>query len=148
MVNPVGRLFAVTTEFSGDTAPAALRHHFVAYRAVVRVKVACIRHTGRRHRGGGCRLLSAYGFECRAAYATEYTALSTSASAAMGIAAELAEQRTTTVSHVGRPGVVRICRDECIRLKEYVPEYCQFLVFSHTGTDGRPSSARARSVSS
>ncbi|GAA2552642.1 AAA family ATPase [Pseudonocardia hydrocarbonoxydans] len=31
-------------EFSGDPAPAALRHHFVAYRAVVRAKVACLRH--------------------------------------------------------------------------------------------------------
>jgi uncharacterized protein len=32
------------TEFSGDPAPAALRHHYIAYRAVVRVKVACLRH--------------------------------------------------------------------------------------------------------
>jgi len=31
-------------EFSGDPAPAALRHHYVAYRAVVRAKVACLRH--------------------------------------------------------------------------------------------------------
>jgi aminoglycoside phosphotransferase family enzyme/predicted kinase len=31
-------------EFSGDTAPAPLRHHYVAYRAFVRAKVACLRH--------------------------------------------------------------------------------------------------------
>ncbi|HET6504367.1 MAG TPA: AAA family ATPase [Amycolatopsis sp.] len=31
-------------EFSGDTAPPALRHHYVAYRAFVRAKVACLRH--------------------------------------------------------------------------------------------------------
>ena len=31
------------SEYSGDPAPAALRHHYVAYRAVVRAKVACIR---------------------------------------------------------------------------------------------------------
>ncbi|GAA3232585.1 AAA family ATPase [Pseudonocardia petroleophila] len=30
-------------EFSGDPAPAALRHHYIAYRAVVRAKVACLR---------------------------------------------------------------------------------------------------------
>jgi hypothetical protein len=31
-------------EFSGDTAPAALRHHYIAYRAFVRAKVGCLRH--------------------------------------------------------------------------------------------------------
>jgi aminoglycoside phosphotransferase family enzyme/predicted kinase len=31
------------SEYSGDPAPAALRHHYVAYRAIVRAKVACIR---------------------------------------------------------------------------------------------------------
>ncbi|RJQ87273.1 bifunctional aminoglycoside phosphotransferase/ATP-binding protein [Amycolatopsis panacis] len=31
-------------EFSGDDAPPALRHHYLAYRAFVRVKVACLRH--------------------------------------------------------------------------------------------------------
>jgi hypothetical protein len=31
-------------EFSGDHTPPALRHHYVAYRAVVRAKVACLRH--------------------------------------------------------------------------------------------------------
>jgi hypothetical protein len=31
-------------EFSGDAAPAALRHHYIAYRAFVRAKVACLRH--------------------------------------------------------------------------------------------------------
>jgi aminoglycoside phosphotransferase family enzyme/predicted kinase len=30
-------------EFSGDPAPVALRHHYVAYRAFVRAKVACLR---------------------------------------------------------------------------------------------------------
>jgi predicted kinase len=30
-------------EYSGDPAPASLRHHYVAYRAFVRVKVACLR---------------------------------------------------------------------------------------------------------
>jgi uncharacterized protein len=31
------------SEYSGDPAPAALCHHYVAYRAIVRAKVACIR---------------------------------------------------------------------------------------------------------
>jgi aminoglycoside phosphotransferase family enzyme/predicted kinase len=31
-------------EFSGDPAPRALRHHYLAYRAFVRVKVACLRY--------------------------------------------------------------------------------------------------------
>lgn len=31
-------------DFSGDPAPASLRHHYVAYRAFVRAKVACIKH--------------------------------------------------------------------------------------------------------
>jgi hypothetical protein len=31
-------------EFSADPAPASLRHHYVAYRAFVRAKVACLRH--------------------------------------------------------------------------------------------------------
>ena len=30
-------------EYSGDPAPASLRHHYVAYRAFFRVKVACLR---------------------------------------------------------------------------------------------------------
>lgn len=30
-------------EFSGDPAPGSLRHHYVAYRALVRAKVACIK---------------------------------------------------------------------------------------------------------
>jgi hypothetical protein len=29
-------------EYSGDPAPAALRHHYVSYRAAVRAKIACI----------------------------------------------------------------------------------------------------------
>jgi uncharacterized protein len=31
-------------EYSGDAAPPALRHHYIAYRAFVRAKVACVRH--------------------------------------------------------------------------------------------------------
>jgi hypothetical protein len=31
-------------EFSGDPAPVALRHHYLAYRAFVRAKVAGLRH--------------------------------------------------------------------------------------------------------
>jgi uncharacterized protein len=31
-------------EFSGEAAPAALRHHYIAYRAFVRTKVGCLRH--------------------------------------------------------------------------------------------------------
>ena len=31
--------------FAGDPAQSSLRHHFIAYRAFVRVKVACLRHT-------------------------------------------------------------------------------------------------------
>ncbi|WP_131736280.1 bifunctional aminoglycoside phosphotransferase/ATP-binding protein [Actinomadura roseirufa] len=32
------------TGFAGDPAPSSLRHHYVAYRAFVRAKVACLRH--------------------------------------------------------------------------------------------------------
>jgi predicted kinase len=32
-------------EFAADPAPASLRHHYRAYRAFVRAKVACLRHT-------------------------------------------------------------------------------------------------------
>ncbi len=31
-------------EFAADPAPPGLRHHYIAYRAVVRAKVACLRH--------------------------------------------------------------------------------------------------------
>jgi len=31
--------------FAGDPAPPALRHHYIAYRAFVRAKVACLRHS-------------------------------------------------------------------------------------------------------
>jgi len=37
------RFTAWYTEFVADPAPSCLRHHYVAYRAFVRVKVACIR---------------------------------------------------------------------------------------------------------
>lgn len=32
-------------EFAADPAPMSLRHHYIAYRAFVRVKVACLRHS-------------------------------------------------------------------------------------------------------
>ena len=32
-------------EFSGDTWPASLQHHWIAYRAQIRAKVACLRHS-------------------------------------------------------------------------------------------------------
>ncbi|GAA2865134.1 AAA family ATPase [Pseudonocardia halophobica] len=37
------RFLADYAEFAGDPAPAALAHHYVAYRAGVRAKVACLR---------------------------------------------------------------------------------------------------------
>lgn len=48
------------SEYSGDPAPAALRHHYVAYRAVVRAKVDCIRASqGDRAAAGEARSLLA-----------------------------------------------------------------------------------------
>ncbi|WP_206797031.1 AAA family ATPase [Amycolatopsis sp. MtRt-6] len=38
------QLLADYREFAGDPAPPALVHHYLAYRAFVRVKVACLRH--------------------------------------------------------------------------------------------------------
>jgi len=38
------RFFDWYAEFSGEPAPASLRHHFIAYRAFVRAKVGCLRH--------------------------------------------------------------------------------------------------------
>lgn len=38
------RLLDWYAEFAADPAPPSLRHHFVAYRAFVRAKVACMRH--------------------------------------------------------------------------------------------------------
>ena len=40
-------------EYSGDPAPASLRAHYVAYRAFVRVKVACLRHAQGETRAAG-----------------------------------------------------------------------------------------------
>lgn len=37
------RFISDYAEYSGDPAPMSLRHHYVAYRAFVRVKVACMR---------------------------------------------------------------------------------------------------------
>ena len=37
------QFMASYAEYSGDPAPASLRHHYLAYRAFVRVKVACLR---------------------------------------------------------------------------------------------------------
>ncbi len=39
-------------EYTGDPAPAALRAHYIAYRAYVRVKVACLRHAQGDHSAG------------------------------------------------------------------------------------------------
>jgi aminoglycoside phosphotransferase family enzyme/predicted kinase len=38
------RFLDAYVEFSGDPAPASLRHHYIAYRGLVRAKVAWIRH--------------------------------------------------------------------------------------------------------
>ncbi|HEY4419879.1 MAG TPA: AAA family ATPase [Pseudonocardia sp.] len=38
------RFLRAYIEFSGDPAPVSLRHHYIAYRALVRAKVAWIRH--------------------------------------------------------------------------------------------------------
>jgi uncharacterized protein len=48
-------------EYSGDPAPTALRHHYVAYRAVVRARVACIRagQGDSAAPGEACHLLAA-----------------------------------------------------------------------------------------
>jgi len=37
------QFLAAYADYSGDPAPASLRHHYVAYRAFVRVKIACLR---------------------------------------------------------------------------------------------------------
>jgi hypothetical protein len=37
------QFLAAYAEYSGDPAPASLHHHYVAYRAFVRVKIACLR---------------------------------------------------------------------------------------------------------
>ena len=47
-------------EFSGDPAPASLRHHYIAYRAFVRAKVSCLRaRQGDPPAGGAARQLAA-----------------------------------------------------------------------------------------
>ena len=47
-------------EYSGDPAPRSLRHHYVAYRAFVRAKVACLRSgQGDQLAGGEARQLAA-----------------------------------------------------------------------------------------
>ena len=38
------RLLSAYAEFSGDTCPASLMHHYIAYRALVRAKVTALRH--------------------------------------------------------------------------------------------------------
>ncbi|MFD2419894.1 bifunctional aminoglycoside phosphotransferase/ATP-binding protein [Amycolatopsis pigmentata] len=45
-------------EYSGDAAPPALRHHYIAYRAFVRAKVACLRHD--QGDSGAARLARGY----------------------------------------------------------------------------------------
>jgi uncharacterized protein len=37
------QFMAAYADYSGDPAPASLRHHYVAYRAFVRAKIACLR---------------------------------------------------------------------------------------------------------
>ena len=50
------RFLELYREFSGDPAPLALRHHYVAYRAVVRAKVACLQHSqGTADKAGDAR---------------------------------------------------------------------------------------------
>lgn len=50
------RFLQLYREFSGDPAPLALRHHYVAYRAVVRAKVACLQHSaGTADKAGDAR---------------------------------------------------------------------------------------------
>jgi aminoglycoside phosphotransferase family enzyme/predicted kinase len=44
-IGPARLLLRMYADFAGDPAPPALRHHFIAYRAFVRVKVNCLRHT-------------------------------------------------------------------------------------------------------
>ncbi|GAA2437575.1 AAA family ATPase [Actinomadura vinacea] len=41
---PAERFMHWYCEFAADPAPPSLRHHYVAYRAFVRAKVACLRH--------------------------------------------------------------------------------------------------------
>ena len=50
------QFMAAYAEYSGDPAPASLRHHYVAYRAFVRAKIACLR---------GAQDVPAAGFEAR-----------------------------------------------------------------------------------
>lgn len=38
------RFLADYADFAGDPAPAALTHHYTGYRALIRAKVACLRH--------------------------------------------------------------------------------------------------------
>ncbi len=50
------RFLELYREFSGDPAPLPLRHHYVAYRAVVRAKVACLQHSqGTADKAGDAR---------------------------------------------------------------------------------------------
>ena len=41
---PAASFLSWYLEFSGDNWPASLAHHWIAYRALVRAKVACLRH--------------------------------------------------------------------------------------------------------
>lgn len=53
------RFIAWYAEYSGDHAPASLRHHYIAYRAFVRAKVACLRaRQGDGHAAAGARQLA------------------------------------------------------------------------------------------
>ena len=48
------QFMAAYADYSGDPVPVSLRHHYVAYRAFVRVKIACLR-VGTGRPGGGFR---------------------------------------------------------------------------------------------
>ncbi|SEF55855.1 hypothetical protein SAMN04489712_101421 [Thermomonospora echinospora] len=53
------RFLSWYAEYAGDPAPASLRHHYVAYRAFVRAKVACIRYgQGEPHAAAQAGLLA------------------------------------------------------------------------------------------
>ncbi|HEY1324090.1 MAG TPA: AAA family ATPase [Streptosporangiaceae bacterium] len=57
-----GQFMAAYADYSGDPAPASLRHHYVAYRAFVRAKIACLRAAqGRPQAGFEARLLAEVG---------------------------------------------------------------------------------------
>lgn len=61
------RLLAEYAEFAGDPAPASLSHHYVAYRAMVRAKVACLRYAQSGSRAGKQAAADAQAYQAIAA---------------------------------------------------------------------------------